>query len=161
MKKLHIILIAAGVIILALLAACSGTKYRDDVAVADIADRVGTNVPGYSEMTKMDEAYLKGAMKMDTSKFSEFAVYINPYGSTIDEFGVFKAAGKDGKEALKEVEAYLDLRRDTWMNEYMPEEKPKLEAAVAKQDGVYVIYVILDEESRIGTLADFDAYLVK
>ncbi|MBR5708016.1 MAG: DUF4358 domain-containing protein [Oscillospiraceae bacterium] len=161
MKKLHIILIAAGVVILALLAACSGTKYRDDAAVSDVADKVGAYVTGYEEMTKMDDAYLKGAMKMDVSKFSDYVVCINPYGSTIDEFGVFKAAGKDGKEALKEVEAYLDLRRETWMNEYLPEEKPKLEAAVARQDGLYVIYVILDEESRIGALAAFDAALVK
>ncbi|MCR5648820.1 MAG: DUF4358 domain-containing protein [Oscillospiraceae bacterium] len=161
MKKLYLILIVAALVALALFAACSGSLYRDDVAVSDICDKVGENVPGYAEMTKMDEAYLRGAMKMDPSKFSEYVVCINPYGSSIDEFGIFKASGKDHKEALKEVEGYLQLRRDTWMNEYLPEEKPKLEAAVAKADGLYVMYVILDEESRIGALAAFDSSLLK
>jgi hypothetical protein len=34
------------------------------------------------------------------------------------------------------------------MDEYMPEEKPKLEAAEVKTVGLYVIYAIVSEESR-------------
>lgn len=161
MKKLPVFIIAAVVIVLVLFAACGGGSYRDDVPVSDLCGKVAEAVIGSDSMTAMDESYLQGAMKMDLSVFSDYAVYINPYGSSIDEFGIFKASGKDSKAALKEVEDYLQLRRDTWMNEYMPEEKPKLEAAVAKADGLYVMYAILSEESRIGAFSAFDQALAK
>ncbi len=161
MKKLYVFLIIAALIVLALFAACGGGNYRDDVPVSELCGKVTEAIIDSDNMAAMDDSYITGAMKMDLSLFSDYAVYINPYGSTIDEFGIFKASGKDSKAALKEVEAYLELRRDTWMNEYMPEEKPKLEAAVAKADGLYVMYAILDEESRIGAFAAFDQALAK
>ena len=39
----------------------------------------------------------------------------------------------------------LDLRLQSWMDEYMPEEKPKVENAQVRTFGPYVIYTILSE----------------
>lgn len=160
-RTLHLVT-AAVILLAAVFAACSVGNFRDDVSVPDICAKIaaGDAVQDYSSMTAMDDSYITGAMKIDTSLFAEYAVYLNPYGTTIDEFGVFRVAGKDGlKAAQKEIDDYLQLRRDTWMNEYMPEEKPKLDAAVYKTDGNYIMYVILDEESSISALAAFDEAL--
>ena len=154
-KVLPFILVAAAVGCI-LFAACSGAAVRDDVAVDDIADQVD-GVIDSSSMIAMEDSYITGAMKMDTGKFVDYIVKINSVGANIDEYGIFKAADKDSlKEAQKAVEDYLQLRRDTWMEEYMPEEKPKLESAVVKVMGNYIMYAILDEESDISAYAAFE-----
>ena len=40
------------------------------------------------------------------------------------------------------------MRLDVWMEEYMPEEKPKLENATVKTMGRYVVYCILSDEAK-------------
>jgi hypothetical protein len=88
-------------------------------------------------------------MKMKIDLFADYLVKVNAAGANIDEYGIFKAKDPAQLEAAEEeVKSYLQLRRDTWMDEYMPEEKPKLEAAEVKTVGLYVIYAIVSEESR-------------
>ena len=105
----------------------------------------------------MKESYLSGPMKMDTILFADYLVKINAYGANIDEYGIFKARDEKGvADVKKEAEDYLQMRKDTWMEEYMPEEKPKLMAAEVKVCGLYVLYVIVSDEVRSPILSDFE-----
>ena len=139
------------------LAAC-GKKaaWRTDVPVSTLAEAVEKHLDGGS-LAAMQESYLKGIMKMDPALFSEWLVKINAYGANIDEYGIFKAPNEAGVAAVKQAaEDYLKLRRDTWMEEYMPEEKPKLTQAEVKVCGLYVIYAIVSDDVRGPILADFE-----
>jgi hypothetical protein len=110
----------------------------------------------------MQESYLKGAMKLDPSIFSEWLVKINAYGANIDEYGIFKAPDEAGVAAVREAaEGYLKLRRDTWMEEYMPEEKPKLTQAEVKVCGLYVFYTIVSDDVRAQIASDLENALKK
>ncbi len=133
--------------------------WRTDVPLDKLAETVEKHLDGGS-LAAMQESYLKGAMKMDPSIFAEWLVKINAYGANIDEYGIFKAPDEQGVVKVKQAaEDYLKLRRDTWMEEYMPEEKPKLTQAQVKVCGLYVIYAIVSDDARGKILADFESAL--
>ena len=130
--------------------------WRTDVPLSTLAEAVEKHLDGGS-LAAMQESYLKGAMKLDPAIFADWLVKINAYGANIDEYGIFKAPEEAGVAAVKQAaEDYLKLRRDTWMEEYMPEEKPKLTQAEVKVCGLYVIYAIVSDDARGKILTDFE-----
>ena len=152
MKKILSLILA--VLLLAALCGCGGTKveYRNDVAVTDLVQNVLACVSSGSDMAAMKESYVQGLMGMDTAGYAEFAVYISALGTNIDEFGIFKLGTASAADAQKQIEAYLQMREDTWMKEYIPEEYPKLQNAEIKLCGDYAIYVILSDSERAAAL---------
>ena len=159
MKKKNLAtLIAALVMALCLFAGC-GAQAKN-VPVADIAAAVDTALGKEDALTAVDDSYIKGYMKIDTSSFEEFTVKINAFGANIDEYGIFKAAdSSQAKEIKTAVEAYLQLRLDTWMDEYMPEEKPKLTSAEVRTNGNYIMYCILSDSDKTAAFGAFDSSL--
>ena len=130
--------------------------WRTDVPLDKLAETVEKHLDGGS-LAAMQESYLKGAMKLDPAIFADWLVKINAYGANIDEYGIFKAPDEADVAAVKQAaEDYLKLRRDTWMEEYMPEEKPKLTQAEVKVCGLYVIYAIVSDDARGKILTDFE-----
>ena len=130
--------------------------WRTDVPLSTLAEAVEKHLDGGS-LAAMQESYLKGAMKLDPAIFADWLVKINAYGANIDEYGIFKAPDEAGVAAVKQAaEDYLKLRRDTWMEEYMPEEKPKLTQAQVKVCGLYVIYAIVSDDARGKILTDLE-----
>lgn len=163
MKKFKLILSSAVIISLILsLAACGGkTEYRTDVSTADIAGEISALKENVN-FSEMNASYIEGAMKLDTADFADYTVELNALGTNIDEFGVFKANDDKSVDTVKSaVEGYLSFRLETWMNEYMPEEKPKLESAEVKVCGLYVMYAIFDDTSRSEAFEAFENYLKK
>ena len=155
MKKIISITLLSFITLL-LLASCAKTSYKSDVSVSDLAAAIDKNL-GADNFTAMNESYLKGAMKLDAALFSDYVVKLNAQGVNIDEYGIFKAPDENSVDSVKEaVEGYIKLRKDTWMDEYMPEEKPKLEAAEVKVCGLYVMYAILDDNSKKTAFDDFE-----
>ena len=146
--------------LLGLLAACGEkVEYRDDVKISNLCGTVESGMDRDS-LAEMNSGYLSGAMHLDPSMFADYVVKINAYGVNIDEYGIFKARSADEVADVKEaVEGYLQLRRDAWMDEYMPEEKPKLEKAEIKVCGRYVIYVIMSDEARQAAFENFEKML--
>lgn len=156
MTKKRLSFIAA-ILALSLLTACAGktAEVRDDVSVSDVTSAVSA-VLGDDTLVSVPETYYAGSMKMDVSEFDGYDVKINSKGINIDEFGVFKAKDSSQLPAVEQaVNDYLQFRLEIWMDEYMPEEKPKLENAEVKTIGNYVMYAILSDE---GKKSAFDAF---
>jgi len=128
-------------------AAC-GAKYRTDVPFDRLISLIDAQMGG-SDLAEMNSGYLSGAMHLDPSIFGNYVVKLNSKGVNIDEYGIFRAPDEKSVDSVKDaVEGYLKLRRDTWMKEYMPEEKPKLDKAEVKVYGIYVLYVIAADDVR-------------
>ena len=155
MKKTKVFaLLLAVSMVLALLCACGETDVN--VPVSDIVSALDAALNKGDALVAVDESYIKGYMKMDVSDYAAYTVKINAYGANIDEYGIFQANdAKQAKDVEAAVEAYLQLRLDSWMDEYMPEEKPKLTAAEIKSEGKYVMYAILSDADKT---AAFDAF---
>ena len=160
MTRKHTLLICA-ILSLSLLTACSGktAEIRDDVAVSDVSAAVAA-VLGDDTLVSVPETYYDGSMKMDVSTFDGYDVKINSKGINIDEFGVFKAKDSSQVAAVEQaVKDYLQMRVDTWMVEYMPEEYPKLESAEIKTVGNYVMYAILSDDDKTAAFEAFNKSL--
>ncbi|NCB51827.1 MAG: DUF4358 domain-containing protein [Clostridia bacterium] len=156
MKK-HLFILLAAVLALCLLAAC-GNKTEYEPVMSDVVAAVDAAIGNDGSMTAVDENYIKGSMKMDVADYEDYTVKINTMGVNIDEYGVFK--GSDSAQAAEietAVEDYLQMREDTWMPEYMPEEFPKLQAAEVWTEGNYVIYVILGDDAKAAASDAFAA----
>lgn len=158
MKRIFCFLMVLAVVLS--FAACGKKEsWRSDVPVSKLCEAVEKHLDG-GNLAAMTESYLQGNMKLDTSLFSEFTVKINAYGANVDEYGIFKAPDEAGAAAVKKAaEAYLQMRKDTWMEEYMPQEKPKLTKAAVKVCGLYVIYVIVGDDVRQPILDEFEKAL--
>lgn len=160
MKK--IIRISAIILVIAMMAcvfsACGGKTEDKNVPAADIAAAVANKIGKTDAMSAVDANWVKGWMKVDASEFGDFAVYLNSYGANVDEFGIFKAGeNMSAADIEKTVQSYLDLKLASWMDEYMPEEKYKVEDASYEVVGNYVMYCILsgeDSEAAFGVFKE-------
>lgn len=147
--------VLAATMMLLLLCACGGESTKN-VAVSDIAAKVDEALGKADSLSAVDSNYVKGYMKLSEDDYAECVVKINAYGQNIDEYGIFKASDSTQAKALKEsVEGYLQLRLDSWMDEYMPEEKPKLTSAEVKTDGNYIMYSILSDSDKSAAFSAF------
>ena len=155
MKRICILLCA----VILLLSGCGKTSYKSDVNVEELGAAVEQHLKS-SAMASVPESYLAGAMDMDPAAFSQFVVKINAAGLNIDEFGIFRAPDEKSVKAVEqEVKDYLQLRKDIWMDSYMPEEKPKLEKAKTRTCGLYVMYAIAADSERDAMLDSFEKAL--
>lgn len=164
MRSIKKILLFAFTAVIALSAASCGSSepsYKDDAAVDDVTTQIIAVKDGWS-FVQMPDSYISGAMQFDLSGCAEYAVEINSLGTNVDEFGVFKASDADSVAAIeKRVDDYFKFRLDNWMEEYMPEEKPKLENAERRTYGLYVVYCLFDDSTRASAFDAVEAYLKK
>ena len=138
-----------------LLCACGGGSARNDVPVEDVAAAVDKAIGGEKYST-VDEAYINGRLHVDLTKCDGYVVRLN----VVDEYGVFRAKDADAaKELEKQAKDYLASRLETWMDEYMPEEKPKVENAECRVFGNYVVYAILSDANRSAAFKAVEAAL--
>ena len=159
--KLKTLLFLLAAVCLFTSCAKSRTQYKDDVSVTRLAE-VADSCLETDALAVMTESYVKGAMKMEPALFAEYTVKVNAAGANIDEYGIFKAKKESSLKAVKEeVKAYLQMRKDTWMEEYMPEEKPKLVSTEIKTMGLYVMYAILSDNSRAAVFLEIESQLAK
>lgn len=160
MKKIR--LIAAALLLILLLGLCAcGAKYVEDMPMSRFATIIDTRMGG-QDLAEMNSGYLSGAMHLDPASFASYVVKLNSKGVNIDEYGVFRAPDAKSVDAVKDsIEGYLKMRRDTWMKEYMPEEKPKLDKAEVKVYGIYVLYVIAADDVREEVYQDVEKLLKK
>ena len=141
----------------------SKDKVANDVPVDAIAEKVVVAIETEEgNMTPRNDSYVSGFMKTDVSKFQEYTVLRNNYGTGILEFGIFKGSDSDNtEEILGIVDNYLSLLPSLYMDNYNPEERPKLEAAKSMQLGNYVMYAVLDEAEQTAAFEAFENALKK
>ncbi|MBE7018037.1 MAG: DUF4358 domain-containing protein [Ruminococcaceae bacterium] len=159
MKKIVALIIVVALLATAL-CACGGKTETKNVPAADIAAAVAEKIGKTDSLTAVEANWVRGWMKTDASLFGDYTVMVNVYGANVDEYGIFKA-GEDMSAAdiEKTVQAYLDLRLQSWMDEYMPEEKYKVEDASYEVIGDYVMYCILSAEDSAAAFATFEGML--
>lgn len=148
-------LLLALLMLTVLLCACGSSA--KDVPIDDLIVAVDKAV-GLSDVVDPGESYVKGYMKKSADEIGEYAIRKNVMGTSIDEFGVFKAGKMTTKDLQAMIEGYLQILNDSWMN-YQPEEKPKLDGAEVKVVGDYVMYAILSDADRAAAFGAFESAL--
>lgn len=155
----HIALISI-ILVFSLFVGCGKTAaVNNDVAVTDVSAAVAS-VLSDDALVSVDADYIAGSMKMEVSDYDSYDVKINSKGVNIDEIGIFKAKDAEQLASVEQaVKDYIQMRKDTWMVEYMPEERPKLDSAEIKTLGNYVMYVILSDKDKTAAFKAFEKAL--
>lgn len=145
MKKLYSVI--ALVLLACILCAC-GQKTVKEPDMQTVADKVAASFDS-SELSPIPDTYVESVMGIAADGYKSFDAHISAVGINIDEYGIFLANDADQAAELKAaLEKYIDFRKDGWMDEYLPDEKPKLDKAEVWQQGSFVMYAILDDSSR-------------
>ena len=138
-----------------LLAACGGTSAGKSPATAEVAAAAAEAIGKTDSLMEMDGNFL-GMTRLSEEELGEHTILLNAYGANIDELGVFKAGAMSAKELRTAVDDYLAKRLSAWMEEYMPEEKPKLTEAEVRSSGDYVMYCILSDSDKTAAFKAFE-----
>ncbi|MDR0818720.1 MAG: DUF4358 domain-containing protein [Oscillospiraceae bacterium] len=106
-------------------------------------------------MHELDAERVERELGLSADAFTAYAMKV-PTGTNMDEYGVFIAASGREQEVMNAVNAYIGSRQERWMDEYLPDERPKIFDAQAKSQGKYVIYVMAFEDNRSKAINAFD-----
>lgn len=109
------------------------------------------------DMTELDAKYISRMMKLSDGDYDVCYAAISSVGTNIDEFGIFKARdAAQVAELEKALETYISIRDNAWMDEYLPDEYPKLQKASVHTEGLYVCYFILGDDVKADALSAFE-----
>ena len=136
------------------LAACGGAKQKD-VPVSELSAAVASALGQSDSFVPRDVMFL-GLTKKTSAELGDYAVIASNQSTNVDEIGIFKAGTMTAKDLQAAAEDYLAKRIASWMDEYMPQEKPKLTNAEVRVSGDYVMYAILSDEDKATAFSAFE-----
>ncbi len=161
MKKSLSAIIILTLILTVLISACGGKTIKNDVAVSALSSSVESVLSGDTEFVDAPESYITSSMKLDVATISEYTVRINSRGVDIDEYGIFKASDDAQLKTLQTMaNDYLQFRLESWMEEYMPEQFPKIQSSEVKVVGNYIMYAILSDSDKAAAFSAFEKSLM-
>lgn len=152
MKKTAFLLLAACLFIAAF-AGCGKKAEAKDPDLAAMAADLKDN-GGFSDILSPIEAGVAAKLYgVDAATISDSRVYCSTKATT-EEIGLFKctdeaAAGK----LLASAKARVESQR-TIYSSYAPGEMPKLDDAIVKQSGDYVVYVVTADSAKAQAVLD-------
>ena len=145
MKKLSTVLLI--ILSLCLLGACGGDDVKDPGMEAVASAVFGSF--DTENLAQTPDAYVESMMQIPNDGYVSRNTVISAVGTSINEYGIFQGKDEAQTAELKAaLENYLEYRRELWMDEYLPEEKPKLDGAEVWVEGNYVMYAILNDADR-------------
>ncbi len=155
MMKKFLFLSLAVVMILTLVTACGGDKYRDDLTSAQVMDQIKTVIPSEEGYRQVSEGYISASMWGENytallDNTTDHCIIVSEKSDVnIDEVGVFHVKDSAKVDELKTiVETYVEgqtLRFRDLLISYNPDELPKLDEATVIVCGNYIYYSILFE----------------
>jgi hypothetical protein len=147
---------AALLLLVCMLCACSSGKSAKTPEMQVVADAVGASID-ISDMSQIPDEYVENIMGIALDGYVSRNTLMSAVGTNINEYGIFLAKDADQAKTIKDaLNAYLEYRESVWMDEYLPDEKPKLDNAEVLQQGSYVMYTILSDADRDAVNAAFE-----
>lgn len=148
------------------MAACGGDgeseETRDPNKPAATLDSiyaaVSAVVPGADKLTDAPESTLSGFFGgAKPEDFASYKLAVQSMSTSIDEIGIFEAkTAEDVKKIEAMIDDFFELYMSLWNDNYLAEEKPKLENAERVTSGNFVMYVILDDDARAAAITAFE-----
>jgi hypothetical protein len=137
----------------AVFTAC-GAKKTAEIDIAAFAEELTDSTAFAEELTPIgkDAALLRYGIKSEDA--AECAVGV-PASVSADEYAIFKASDSDAAKRIKSaIDNYIIMQKASYAS-YEPDEVPKLDAAIIKTTGLYVIYVCADNSSADGVISKY------
>jgi len=119
---------------------------------------VSAVVPNADKLTDAQESQLGsffgGAKPED---FASYKRVLQSMSTSIDEIGIFEAKTPEDVKKIEEmIDGFFDLYNSLWNDDYLETEYPKLKNAERVTAGNFVMYVILDDDTRAAAITAFE-----
>lgn len=152
MKKVFTLILAAGLLVTAL-AACGTKTQTKTLDLAAMAADLKEN-GGFSDIISPVKSDVAASLYgVDASTIAETQLYCSTRATT-EEIGLFKCTDEKNAAALYEAaKKRVETQRTTYSS-YAPDEIPKLDDAIVKQDGTYVIYIVTADNAKAQAVLD-------
>lgn len=136
-KKALLFLLSITIIIT--LFGCSAPNDTTDIDIGYLSNELLEKAEFEDELNAVDDATIKKLYNIDD--YVKASVYLSS-GATAEEIAVFEFDSKDtATDGLKKAQARIEEQK-TDFESYIPKEIPKLDSAVVKQLGKYVIVCV-------------------
>ncbi|MBR7184631.1 MAG: DUF4358 domain-containing protein [Clostridia bacterium] len=158
-QRISTLVIAVILLSSLLLAGCTKQTFRNDVPLLELQPIIEPLVTHADHLDTLDDDYRRFNFP-GTEDASEVLIRQSVSGTSLDEYGLFRASELLGADEIADIcSAYLKQRNDAWLGLYMLEEYPKLRDAEVKIFGEYVLYMILSEEDKAEVISAVEAAL--
>ncbi|MGI6463785.1 MAG: DUF4358 domain-containing protein [Candidatus Scatomorpha sp.] len=155
MKRILIFLMAA--LLLFGVSACGKKEVKDPGMEAIDGAIMKLMTSDGSQTVELDADYVSTIVKISSDEYVEMNCRKAAASLSMDEWGIFKAKDEAARKNLEtKLDAYLKARIESWMPEYLPDQRPKIEKSELYVAGNYVIYMILSEEHKDAVKAELD-----
>lgn len=94
-----------------------------------------------TDMHLVNNDYMHTLFKVSETAIIDYIIKL-PTGTTLNEYGVFLATKESVKDVSIAVEDYLNERKKNWDNQYLAEEKFKIDKGESGVLGQYIFYSI-------------------
>lgn len=134
------------------LAACGQKPPEKELDIAAFAQQAVKAVDFGDEVVLLSENTTKDFYDLQFEGLEQFVVYTSGTRATASEVAVFKVTDKDAMSKAKEaVNARLDDQKESYEN-YRPDEMPKLNNALVKEEGNYLLFAVSPNNDAIAKL---------
>ncbi len=153
MKKLLVIALVLSMVFA--LAACGGGK-AVEVDTAALGTAIANGNLFVDKLAKINNSVVDTIIGADTSLCSSVEYYIGS-GNTGEEYGIFVCnTEKDARTIEEQLTARKVSLHDLYES-YAPDAIVRIDNAVIKQSGIYVVFVSADDYASASTIAN-DAF---
>lgn len=140
-------------LLLCMLVGCAGNGDAKELNMDSLATDL-INSDSFSDiLSPIEDAVAAAIYVVDEADIEDCRVFCST-GATAEEVAVFKA--KDEAAAgriLDAAKARIEAQKQAYSG-YAPEEVPKLDSAIVRQSGVYVVYVVPADAAAAKKVAD-------
>lgn len=120
-----------------------------DVPVQVIADRVGSQLEEYPQLSAASDDYIRYCMKSDLSLYEEHLLLCPYAGNNYTELGIFKlTADADRDAACAELKRYLAFKEENWDMRYRADDFVRVAHARVLVHGRYCFFAIVSDKAR-------------
>ena len=119
---------------------------------------VSAVVPDADKLTDAQATHLSGFFNGAVPEdFASYKIVMQTMSTSIDQIGIFEAkSAEDVKKIEAMVDDFFDFYLSLWNDNYLAEEKPKLDNVERVTSGNFVMYVILGDDARAAAITAFE-----
>jgi hypothetical protein len=149
-KKLLLVCMAVG--LTGIFAGCgtevsTGGSEEITVNVSDMANELQSEITYEDTLSQLDGDMALTYYGIDKEDVADSVVIVST-GATAEEIAVFEAVDKDAAADIKTACDNRKEKQTTSYSDYKPAEVSRLDNAIIKSEGNYVVYCVTDDTSK-------------
>ena len=123
------------------------------INVTDMANELKNGLTFEDSLSELDTNVALTYYGIDADKVKKSVVVVST-GATAEEIAVFEAADQSSADAVKSACEDRKAKQTTSYADYKPSETSRLDKAIIKEDGNYVVYCVTDDTDKANEIID-------